>query len=173
MNVAFIMQLLDNYKAAYAKKDIDYIKAFLSNDAIIITETNNIDRYDTGKNSNALFQIRNKNEYKRIVENKEQYLKRLNKVFNDNIALNLSIANVKIYPHKDYDDIYGVSFLQYWKAKDNSSLLLEDDCPGYIFMMVDFKNGKNTPILHVRTWQPENHIKQDNDIYHLYDFVIL
>ena len=170
---AFINQFIANYKTAFASMDLEYIEAIFSNDAIIITETNVI-RDSKEENENKLrFKLKDKNRYKRMIENKTQYLNRLTKIFKDNIALNLSVANVKIYPHKDYNEIYGLSFLQSWKAKDNSALLLEDDTPGYIFMMIDFKTGENTPTIHIRTWQPESHIKQNNDIYHLYDFIIL
>ena len=45
--------------------------------------------------------------------------------------------------------------------------------PGYVFMMFDFKNGNDAPIVHVRTWQPQTHIRQPKDIYGLYDFLII
>lgn len=171
--VAFINQFLENYKAAFAKMDIDYIEAIYSDEAIIITETEIIKPCKDEIVAGVRFGLNNKNEYKRIIENKEQYVKRLRKVFKDNVALNLSMSNVKIYPHNDYEDIFGVSFRQYWKSMDNSALLIEDDSPGYVFMMIDFKTGENAPMLHIRTWQPDSHIKRDGDIYQLYDFIIL
>lgn len=167
----FIYQFVETYKEAYAKQDLAYIEDVFSDDAIIITETDIVRTDDSYVN--AVFRVKSKNEYRHIIENKSEYLKRLKKVFKDNIAIRLSVANVKIYPHKDYHDLYGLSFLQTWKALDNSSLLLEDDNPGYVFMMIDFKNGDNCPLLHIRTWQPDKHIKKDSDIYNLYDFIIL
>lgn len=168
-----ITQFVETYKGAYEKMDIEYLQDVFGEEALIITETNVI-RVESEKNrTNGRIKVLNKNEYKRIVESKAQYLQRLKTVFKDNVAIRLSVANMKIYVHRDYHDIYGLSFLQSWKSMDNSSLLLEDDNPGYIFMMIDFKKGNDFPIVHVRTWQPDSHIKKESDIYNLYDFVIL
>jgi hypothetical protein len=152
--------------------DIDYIETLFGEDALIITEGNQIVK---AKHSNIFNNIRieDKNEYERVIEDKQQYLSRLRRVFKDNQAIRLSIANLKIHPHIDYPEIYGLSFLQTWKSMEDSTLLLEDNYPGYIFMMIDFKNGDDYPIIHVRTWQPQNHIKNLSDIYNLYDFIIL
>ncbi len=168
----YIHQFLDAYKKAYQVMDIDYIETLFSDEALVITEGNKIAKVHGQKVVNNVM-LGNKNEYERVVENKTQYLSRLRKVFKDNLAIRLSTANLKIHPHVDYPDIYGVSFLQVWKSMEDSSISLEDNNPGYIFMMIDFKNGNDCPIIHVRTWQPEGHIKEQKDIYHLYDFVIL
>ncbi len=168
----YILQFVDAYKKSYQIMDIDYIETLFGEDALIITEGNKIAK---AKDSNIFNNIRvdDKNEYERVIEDKEQYLSRLRKVFKDNQAIRLSIANLKIHPHINYPEIYGLSFLQTWKSMEDSTLLLEDNCPGYIFMMIDFKNGDDCPIIHVRTWQPQNHIKDSSDIYNLYDFIIL
>lgn len=169
---SYIRQFVDAYKKAYEVMDIDYIDTLFGEDALVITEGNKISKVQEQKTFNNVM-LRKKNEYERVVENKAQYLSRLKKVFKDNQAIRLSLANLKIHPHVDYPDIYGLSFLQMWKSMEDSSLSLEDNCPGYIFMMIDFKNGDDSPIIHIRTWQPEGHIKETKDIYHLYDFIIL
>lgn len=168
-----IAQFMDTYEGAYEKMDIEYLQDVFGEEALIITETNVIRVESEKTRVNGRVKVLNKNEYKRIVESKSQYIQRLKTVFKDNVAIRLNVANMKIYVHRDYHDIYGLSFLQSWKSMDNSSLLLEDDNPGYIFMMIDFKNGNDFPIIHVRTWQPDSHIKKESDIYSLYDFVIL
>jgi hypothetical protein len=168
----YIHQFIDTYKQAYQLMDIDYIETLFSEDALVITEGNKISKVQE-QNTFKNVTLGNKNEYERIIENKAQYLSRLKKIFKDNIAIRLSLANLKIHPHIDYPEIYGVSFLQVWKSMEDSSISIEDNFPGYIFMMIDFKNGDDSPIIHVRTWQPEDHIKEPKDIYHLYDFVIL
>ena len=169
---SYIRQFVDAYKKAYEVMDIDYIETLFSEEALVITEGNKIAKVQEQKTFNKVM-LGKKNEYERVVENKTQYLSRLRKVFKDNQAIRLSLANLKIHPHVDCPDIYGLSFLQVWKAMEDSSIILEDNCPGYIFMMIDFKNGDDSPIIHVRTWQPEDHIKETKDIYNLYDFVIL
>ena len=168
----YILQFIETYKKAYEIMDIDYIETIYSEEALIITEGNKISKVKDSGRSNSI-QVGNKNEYERVIEDKSQYLARLRKVFRDNQAIRLSLANMKIHPHVDYPEIYGVSFLQDWKSMEDSSISLEDNCPGYIFMMIDFKDSEDTPVIHIRTWQPSNHIKEQKDIYHLYDFIIL
>lgn len=169
---SFINQFLETYKSAYANMDIGYIEDVFSEDALIITEGQIKRIKDNTKTGNGIKAL-DKNSYSRVIESKHEYIKRIRLVFKDNIALRLSVANTKVYRHKDWDDIYGLCFLQHWKAAENSSLSLEDDYPGYIFMMLDFKSGDDCPTVHVRTWQPETNIKKDSDIYNLYDFLIL
>lgn len=169
---SFITQFIEIYKNAYARQDIEYIENIFSEDALIITE-GRVKRLKDSPNTSDKIKVIDKNEYSRMIESKAQYLKRLRIVFKDNVSLTLSLANIKTYRHRDFSEIYGLSFLQYWKSAENSSLLLEDDSPGYIFMMIDFKNGDDCPIIHVRTWQPNANITKENDIYNLYDFLIL
>jgi len=169
---AYIDQFIETYKKSYELMDIDYIETIFSEDALIITEGNKVEKAK-GAQTSQKFRFGNKNEYERVIENKEQYLSRLRKIFKDNVRLRLSVANLRKHPHIDYPDIYGVSFLQIWKPMDDSSISLEDNSPGYIFMMIDFKNGEDCPLIHIRTWQPQNHIKGNKDIYNLYDFFIL
>ena len=44
--------------------------------------------------------------------------------------------------------------------------------PGYIFLMIDFKQNELTPIIHVRTWQPKDNITSPKDKFNLMDFRI-
>ena len=49
---------------------------------------------------------------------------------------------------------------------------LESQMPGFIFLMIDFKHGEQTPVIHVRTWQPKDNIEKEQDKYFLRDFMI-
>lgn len=165
---AFIDDFLATYEAAYEKKEIGYIKSFFSDDALIITETKKLK--PTGSKE-TIPSTRKTRPYQTIVENRKEYIRRLQSIFDANISIKLSIAGKKIRQHAKYPEIYGVNFTQIWKDQ-NGGNNLESQMPGFVFLMIDFKHGEQTPVIHVRTWQPKDNIKKEQDKYFLRDFMI-
>lgn len=165
----YINDFLTYYQEAYEKHKINFIEDFFSSNALIITETKKLVKY--GKE--LVPHTTKKSSYEHIVENKKQYLKRLKKIFNTNPRIKINIPNGKkfIARHRTYKEIYGVSFLQMWSDSHNGSNI-EDDMLGYVFLIIDFKQNENAPIIHVRTWQPQSNIKNNTDKFNLYDFEI-
>lgn len=165
---AFIDDFLATYEAAYEKKEIEYIKNFFSDDALIITETKKLK--PTGSKE-TIPSTRKTRPYQTVVENRVEYIGRLQRIFNANISIKLSIAGKRIRQHAKYPEIYGVNFTQIWKDQ-NGGDNLESQMPGFIFLMIDFKHGEQTPVIHVRTWQPKDNIEKEQDKYFLRDFMI-
>ena len=165
---AFIDDFLATYEAAYEKQEIEYIKNFFSDDALIITETMNLK--PTGSKE-TIPSTRKARPYQTIVENRMEYIKRLQHIFNANISIKLSIAGKRIRQHSKYPEIYGVNFTQIWKDQ-NGGDNLENQMPGFVFLMIDFKQSETTPTIHVRTWQPKDNIEKEQDKYFLRDFMI-
>jgi hypothetical protein len=165
---AFIEDFLATYEAAYEKQEIEYIKNFFSDDALIITETKKLK--PTGSKE-TIPSTRKARPYQTIVENRNEYIRRLQGVFDANISIKLSIAGKKIRQHAKYPEIYGVNFTQIWKDQ-NGGDNLESQMPGFVFLMIDFKYGEQTPVIHVRTWQPKDNIEREQDKYFLRDFMI-
>lgn len=165
---AVIEDFLATYEAAYEKKEIEYIKNFFSDDALIITETKKLK--STG-NKETIPSVRKTRPYQTIVENRIEYIRRLQEIFDSNISIKLSIAGKRIRQHSKYKEIYGVNFMQIWKDQ-NGGDNLENQMPGFVFLMIDFKHGEQTPIIHVRTWQPKDNIEKEQDKYFLRDFMI-
>ncbi len=165
---AFIEDFLATYEAAYEKKEIEYIKNFFSDDALIITETMKLK--PTGSKE-TVPSTRKSRPYQTIVENRMVYIKRLQGIFGANISIKLSISGVKIRQHAKYPEIYGINFTQVWKDQ-NGGDNLENQMPGYVFLMIDFKHSELTPVIHVRTWQPKDNIEKEQDKYFLRDFMI-
>ena len=163
----FIDDFLATYEAAYEKEEIEYIENFFSDDALIITETKQLSK--CGEEMVPL--STKKRPYKLIVEDKTQYIQRLKELFEQNIKIKLSMSGVRIIQHSLYPEIFGVSFLQMWLDQNNGDNL-ENQMPGYVFLMIDFKKNELTPIIHVRTWQPEDNIKSPKDKFNLMDFRI-
>ena len=165
---AFIDDFLATYEAAYEKKEIEYIKNFFSDDALIITETKKLK--PTGSKE-TIPSTRKTRPYQMVVENRVEYIGRLQRIFDANISIKLSIAGKRIRQHAKYPEIYGVNFTQIWKDQ-NGGDNLEGQMPGFVFLMIDFKHGEQTPVIHVRTWQPKDNIEKEQDKYFLRDFMI-
>ena len=165
---AFIDDFLATYEAAYEKKEIEYIKNFFSDDALIITETKKLK--PTGSKE-TIPSTRKTRPYQTVVENRVEYIGRLQRIFDANISIKLSIAGKRVRQHAKYPEIYGVNFTQIWKDQ-NGGDNLESQMPGFIFLMIDFKHGEQTPVIHVRTWQPKDNIEKEQDKYFLRDFMI-
>lgn len=161
----FIEDFIQEYKSAYEKEKLEYITNFFSSNALIITESKSL-----SKCGDELVPLSTKKRpYKLIVEDKNQYIKRLSDLFDQNIKIRLSISGLRIIQHSLYPEIFGVSFLQMWLDEQNGNNL-ESQMPGYIFLMIDFKQNELTPIIHVRTWQPKDNITSPKDKFSLMDF---
>lgn len=171
---ALIDDFLATYEAAYEKKEIEYIKNFFSDDALIITETRKLkptgskEIVPSARKVSVSGKVR---PYQTIVENRLEYIRRLQGVFDANISIKLNIAGKRIRQHAKYPEIYGVNFTQIWKDQ-NGGNNLENQMPGFVFLMIDFKHGEQTPVIHVRTWQPKDNIEKEQDKYFLRDFMI-
>lgn len=163
----FINDFLQTYEQAYEKKEISFIESFFSDDALIITETKKLS--PVGKE--LIPSTKKSRPYQTIIENRKEYIKRLRDVFKSNTSIKLSIAGINIRQHAKYPEIYGVNFSQLWKDQ-NGGNNLESQMPGFVFIMIDFKHSDETPTIHVRTWQPRDNIKKEQDKYFLRDFMI-
>ena len=164
----FIDDFLATYEAAYEKKEIEYIENFFSDDALIITETKKLKPIGSKEIVPSTTKIR---PYQTIVENRKEYIRRLKNIFDSNTSIKLSIAGKRVRQHAKYKEIYGVNFAQLWKDQ-NGGDNLESQMPGFVFLMIDFKHSEQTPVIHVRTWQPKDNIKKEQDKYFLRDFMI-
>ena len=171
---AFIEDFLATYEAAYEKQKIEYIKNFFSDDALIITETKKLKPTGSKEMAPSTRKVSVSGKirpYQMIVENRIEYINRLQGIFDANISIKLSVSGVKIRQHAKYPEIYGINFTQVWKDQ-NGGDNLENQMPGYVFLMIDFKYSELTPVIHVRTWQPKDNSEREQDKYFLRDFMI-
>jgi len=163
----FIGDFISTYEKAYELEDTTYIRQMFSSDALVLTETKELQKCG----SEIIPQVSKKRPYKTLVENRREYIARLRDVFENNCKVRLSIAGKRIVRHPKYREIYGVSFFQLW-TDENGGNNLESQMPGYLFLMIDFRNNESAPIIHVRTWQPQSNIVETSDKYSLGDFKI-
>ena len=94
---------------------------------------------------------------------KNEYLKRLKKVFEKNDFVRIQFDEISIQRHPQFDNIYGVQLKQRWHSSTYSD-------EGYLFLMIDFMDPQE-PIIHVRAWQPEKF--SDGSTINIYDFEIV
>ena len=79
--------------------------------------------------------------------NKEEYMKRLERIFGSNEWINIDFANVEISQHAKSHTTYGLGMLQ-----DYSSQHYGDN--GYLFLIVDIEDHEK-PTIYLRVWTPE------------------
>lgn len=147
-----MQQYLERFRTAYNTKDIQVIEELFSDDALIITGKV-VTRKTPGDNNSMSRKV----EYNR--QSKQQYISNLRKAFERNKWIDVKFSQIgehgestdecqwftrsKIDPTK-----YGVRLHQSWKSSNYSD-------EGYLFLLWEFPEDGRSPLIHVRTWQPE------------------
>ena len=146
-----IMQYIERFRTAYNQKDIEFINQLFSDDALIITGT--VVTVRPNKDNNFM---RQKVVYNK--QSKEQYIRNLRKAFARSKWINVKFSEIGdngetggcagITRSEKNRNMYGVRLRQEW----NSSTYSDE---GYLFLLWEFPENGDSPIIHVRTWQPE------------------
>lgn len=154
-----IMNFLENYKTAYALKNMDYIRNVFDDHAVIIVgKLVYVEREETGgdiKQVTPAHDIVVHNRY-----TKDEYLKNVDRAFRSNECININFKNNDVLKAGKGGEIYGIQIEQ-----DYYSTHYGDH--GYLFLLVDI-NNPTQPSIKVRTWQPEK--DPDFGVYGLGDF---
>ena len=80
-------------------------------------------------------------------QNKEQYMRNLERCFASNEYINIRFANNDIVKAGVGGEVYGIQIKQDYYSTNYGDT-------GYLFLMVDLNDPKK-PIIKVRSWQPE------------------
>lgn len=146
-----ILQYVERFRTAYNQKDLQTIEQMFSDDALIITGKVVMSRPSEMQPAKA------KVEYTK--QNKQQYISNLRRAFARNKWIDVKFTQIgddnqnggcagitrsRVDPTK-----YGVRLRQEWKSSNYSD-------EGYLFLLWEFPKDGGSPIIHVRTWQPEN-----------------
>lgn len=129
-----ILHWVEQFRNAYCQKDINFMDAVFSEDALIVT----------GKVIKRVNYEGPKVTYN--VMDKQQYLANLRRVFARNSYINVHFDDITVVRHASKPNFYGVTLKQGW-----SSTTYSDE--GIVFIVWDFTDEFNPKIL-VRTWQP-------------------
>ncbi|GHV65603.1 hypothetical protein FACS1894199_06710 [Bacteroidia bacterium] len=149
-----IINFIENYQTAYALKRLDYLQSIFSDNALIIT----------GKVLRTVTAVENQYQQAPKIQfnrqSKSQYMRNLQKCFQNNEYVNLKFTDVSIKKGAKGGEIYGIQMQQDYFSSSYGDT-------GYLFVLVDV-NKPNEPIIHVRAWQPEK--DPDFGLYDIYHF---
>ncbi|MBQ7239204.1 MAG: hypothetical protein IJS20_10475 [Bacteroidales bacterium] len=167
MRRQIILDFVENFRTAYNRKDLNYLKQVFSNDALIIT--GKVLKQKKTEGNDIMSRSLGATKVLQTVMSKEQYMKHLQKVFGRNSYIDVHFSEMSVKRHPVRDRIYGVTMKQEWNSSTYSDV-------GYLFLMINFEDELQ-PTIEVRTWQPDKYsdtgetIKRD-EIYKLEDFNI-
>lgn len=137
-----IVSFLENYKTAFALKDIGYIESVFDDNAIIII--GHVVKLAKSEMTNMYAS----NKYvKKTQLTKAQYIKNLKSCFASNEFVNIRFENNEVLKAGRDKEIYGIQIKQDYYSSNYSD-------EGYLYLQVDLSNSDN-PIITVRTWQEE------------------
>ena len=153
-----LTQFLENYKTAYALKDLEYIRDIFDDNALIITGTVVKPASYTNKERKRYYESE-KIKYNRY--SKAEYLTKLEKTFKSNEFVNIRFADLNYEKAgKKMGEVYGIRIKQDYYSSNYGDT-------GYLYLQVDF-NESDRPLIQVRTWQPES--VPLNELFGLGDF---
>ncbi len=140
-----ILDYVERFRTAYNEKNRAFLQDIFSDDALIITG-----KVVTGRSKDGI-KLPDKVTYKK--QTKQEYLRNLFAVFQNNERINVSFDEIEVMRHPTNKDFYGVTLHQGWSSvKRGGQQGYHDD--GYLFLLWDFQNEAH-PQIHVRTWQPD------------------
>lgn len=151
-----ILHYVEQFRNAYNQKDINFMDAVFSEDALIITGKV-IRRVPNEVNYSS-----SKPEIQYSKQSKQQYLANLKKVFARQGYINVKFDEIKVLRHGANPNFYGVTLIQHWNSSTYSD-------KGILFLVWNFENP-DAPQINVRTWQPME--TSEDDIFTLDNFKI-
>ena len=137
-----ILKFVEDFRSHYDEKDIEALDQVFSDDALIITGSVVMKRDNKGD------QPKMRPEIVYRTQNKQQYLSRLKQTFRSNKYIKVTFSDPEVVRSKKNPNFFGVTLHQHWKSDR-----YEDD--GYVFLLWEFHENDEPPIIHVRTWQPD------------------
>ena len=96
-------------------------------------------------------------------QTKEQYMKNLKRCFDSNEYINIRFADNIVRKSKS-PNIYGIQIKQDYYSSSYGDT-------GYLFLLIDFKDPE-APLIHVRTWQPDNDPNVKDGRIGIADFIL-
>lgn len=152
-----ILDYCEYFRTAYTRRDLPFLQQVFSDRALIIVGS-------MVRSGAAQDGAQDAHMVRYSVRTKQEYLERLEQVFQTNKKISIRFSDFHIMRHPTKDGIYGVSLRQKYQADRYA-----DD--GYLFLLWDF-NDKQRPVIHVRTWQPAADVNSSGEKIDLSDFTL-
>lgn len=151
-----ILNYCEHFRTAYTTKDIDFLRQLFSEQALIVVG-HVVKPAPEGASG---FVADGRVEY--YLRTKGEYLERLSRAFAANRKIDVQFSDFRILRHPTMDGIYGVSLRQRYRSDRYA-----DD--GWLFLLWDFRD-EAMPLIHVRTWQPADVVRDADDVITISDF---
>lgn len=148
-----ILKFVEDFRCYYNEKNLAALEKVYSDDALIITGSV-IKNREGGMVPTV--------KYRK--QDKQQYMQSLKGIFARNKFIDIKFSKISVVRHGSKPDFYGVTLQQDWNTSTYSD-------QGWLFLLWDFRDEDN-PVIHVRTWQPNQAIQTDTDVFSLDDFFI-
>ena len=146
----FLLNFIENFRTAYNRKDVSYLEKVFSDDALIIVGKLLEARGHTDMAQSVLNRL-GEQRVEFIRRSKAEYLDNLRRVFEYNQYIKVDFVAIGLYEHAEYKKLYVVQLDQRWRSYSDDEEGYSDE--GYLFLLIDLR--KDTPLIHVRTWQPK------------------
>lgn len=141
-----LVNFLENYRTAFALRELDYIESIFDDDAVIIVGhvTKRLTKAGGGGDGMG---FATKEQVTYAQKSKKEYMEQLRRCFNSQEYINLRFSDTDVERSGIGGETYALQLKQ-----DYVSQTYGDQ--GYLFLFVDF-NDPDKPLIHIRTWQPE------------------
>ena len=151
-----VVGFVENFRAAYNRKDLPFLDKVFSNDALIIIGK---EVQASGRGDSPMPK---QSTYEYVQRTKTEYMENLKKAFVNNEFINIKFSEINVVHRGTNSSIYGVTLRQDWNSSSYNDV-------GWLFLMIDFSN-EDRPQIWVRTWQPISVPRRD--VFELGDFSI-
>lgn len=140
-----IANFLENYRTAFALKELDYIESIFDDDAVIVVGhiTKRLEKVGSGDGIG--FATKEQASY--AIKSKREYMEQLRRCFDSQEYINLRFTDTDIERSGVGGETYAIQLKQDYVSKTYGDR-------GYLFLFIDF-NDEEKPLIHIRTWQPE------------------
>lgn len=166
-----ILKFVEDFRCYYIQKNIGALEKIFANDALIITGSV-IKQQPSARMETPSIKVKYR------TEDKTQYINRLRtQVFKNNRYIDVKFDQISIMrsgaPGKEC--FYGVTLHQDWSSIRNGDVRATANHPsyhdeGWLFLLWEFHDDGTPPVIHVRSWQPDEWINTGVDKIDMNDF---
>lgn len=151
-----ILKFVEDFRCYYNERNLEALKKVYADDALIITGS--VISFKPSSVEVPQSRIR----YRK--QNKTEYINNLARMFKTKKYIDIGFDRISIVRHGTKPQYYGVTLHQDWKTDNYKD-------QGWLFLLWDFTNP-DEPVIHVRTWQPDDAVKEEGGIFELNDFFL-
>jgi len=167
-----ILSFVEKFRMYYVEKNINELEKIFADDALIITGT--VIKQQTMPSMLETPELKVK--YRK--EDKKQYINRLaNHIFKNNKYIEVKFDKISVLKcgADGKENFYGVTLHQDWSTIRYNDTKATADRPsyhdeGWLFLLWEFHDDGTPPVIHVRTWQPDELIAAGVSKIDIFDF---